>query len=889
MLFQVNSNYGKRTVNKMFTRNVWDKVKRNVPTITRFDLLAFISALVRPCGKNVYNTVTDGNARRTGIKDIDDLLAPEMGYPIMQETQMEFVQKFCGYSFLESDKLRKCVAEGALVTMADGSLKPIESINAGDRVITYEDGLFRPEEVVGSYYNGVRDVVNVKFQCGFSIKCTKDHKVMTQDGWKEVQNLTENDYVYVPKKIICDNDGLRSNQKYSVTQYWLLGALIGDGTIGYRLNFGFTNSEKCLIDKAKAGILEFDENAKFYITETKGKTVEKIYRLGIYQYSKSGLRNKIVSMNMGHKAAQKVIPNEIMGLNPTEKLASFVAGLFNTDGGYSIASNNIEYSSISYKLILGLRNLLLKFGIFSKIISKKVKGYNYDSYTLYISGKDNFKIFRERILPYIIGKKHNEFLEIIQNENSYCVYLPNKCKRELDNYLINRKTTARGFFLRNYNSEPPRTSNNYGVKKDLVKEWNKICYLPYSYFICNSDIIPVKFSGIEYLGKNSVYDLEIKDTHNYLANGIVCHNCVAKKMGTRDQLPKIKNGFEQNAKTKYNLTQEQSDDIIEPFLQCILDATRYSFSKIHDYSYTYISYESAYLRTYYPLEYLTSCFNTYIDKPDKVTEVTEYCERNNIKINPPKFRYSKSEYFFDKDTNSIYKGTRSVKYLNDGVANKLYELRDRKYNSFVELLYDLKDIDIDSRQLEILIKLDYFSEFGNSKELLRLVLFFNFFKKGEMKSVSKEKLESSDAIRTIVAQHSTETPKKYKDLDNKEILKEVEEYVRSLNIEDFGFKDKIQSQLEYTGYISLITGKKEDKPKEVALNVKTMYSKDGDRKPWAVVIQGQSIGSGIKNDFTIPYNKFSHHPFSKYDIIHIKKFHKSPKGYWYIDSYEVLI
>ena len=81
----------------------------------------------------------------------------------------------------------------------------------------------------------------------------------------------------------------------------------------------------------------------------------------------------------------------------------------------------------------------------------------------------------------------------------------------------------------------------------------------------------------------------------------------------------------------------------------------------------------------------------------------------------------------------------------------------------------------------------------------------------------------------------------------------------------------------------------EESPKEVALNVKTMYSKDGDRKPWAVVIQGQSIGSGIKNDFTIPYNKFSHHPFSKYDIIHIKKFHKSPKGYWYIDSYEVLI
>lgn len=315
----------------------------------------------------------------------------------------------------------------------------------------------------------------------------------------------------------------------------------------------------------------------------------------------------------------------------------------------------------------------------------------------------------------------------------------------------------------------------------------------------------------------------------------------------------------------------------------------YSFNSPHALGYAYDSLYCAYLKSHYPLEYYSVVLNIYKNDEVRTAKLTKELEYFKIKLKNPKFRYSKSDYYFDEDTKTIYKGIGSIKYLNEEVSNSLYELRDRKYNSFIELLYDLKDIDIDSRQLEILIKLDYFSEFGNSKELLRLVLFFNFFKKGEMKSVSKEKLECSDVIRTIVAQHSTETPKKYKDLDNKEILKEVEEYVRSLNIEDFGFKDKIQSQLEYTGYISLITGKKEDKPKEVALNVKTMYSKDGDRKPWAVVIQGQSIGSGIKNDFTIPYNKFSHHPFSKYDIIHIKKFHKSPKGYWYIDSYEVLI
>ena len=59
---------------------------------------------------------------------------------------------------------------------------------------------------------------------------------------------------------------------------------------------------------------------------------------------------------------------------------------------------------------------------------------------------------------------------------------------------------------------------------------------------------------------------------------------IGKKLGTRDQLPLIKKGWEENAKIRYNLTEEQSEAIIEPFLQCILDATRYSFSLVHSLS-----------------------------------------------------------------------------------------------------------------------------------------------------------------------------------------------------------------------------------------------------------------------------------------------------------------
>ena len=107
LIFQMNSNYGQRTVNKMLSPEVYNKIKKQIPNMTRLDLLTFINALIRPCGKGVYDDATNGIVSKTGIKEIDDLLGSSMGYAIMQEPQMAFVQEFCGYDFLRADKLRK--------------------------------------------------------------------------------------------------------------------------------------------------------------------------------------------------------------------------------------------------------------------------------------------------------------------------------------------------------------------------------------------------------------------------------------------------------------------------------------------------------------------------------------------------------------------------------------------------------------------------------------------------------------------------------------------------------------------------------------------------------------------------------------------------------------
>lgn len=362
---------------------------------------------------------------------------------------------------------------------------------------------------------------------------------------------------------------------------------------------------------------------------------------------------------------------------------------------------------------------------------------------------------------------------------------------------------------------------------------------------------------------------------------------IGKKLGTRDQLPIIKEGWEKNAKVKYNLTDEQSDKIINPFLQCILDATRYSFSLVHSLSYSCISYECAYLRYHYPLQYLTSCLNAWNGDDDKTAEAINYANSRKVKILAPKFRHAKAEYFYDLTTNSIYKGTSSIKGLNAGYSDFLYSLKDNAYKTFTDLLYDIQASGMPRDQVETLIKLDYFEEFGTCKELATIFKQFQFFKKGEAKTIAKSKIPD-EITMSIIKRNANETEKQFNKLNCHNILNEIEQYIMTMNLGDVDIKTKIANQLEYMGYIGIKTDKPEDRPKIVILDMKVMKQREA-VEPWGVIIDAQSIGSGKRSSYTVPYKLYKQARFKKTDVIKIRDWYKNKRGYFYITDYEFII
>lgn len=255
------------------------------------------------------------------------------------------------------------------------------------------------------------------------------------------------------------------------------------------------------------------------------------------------------------------------------------------------------------------------------------------------------------------------------------------------------------------------------------------------------------------------------------------------------------------------------------------DAAKYSFNASHSLSYAYDSLYGAYLKSHYPLEYYTVTLNYYSDDATRTGKLTDELKAYGISLEKPRFRYSIDKYFMDKENNKIYKGTGAIKFLNKDCSLFLYSLKDNKYDTFVDLLAEISNSKdeqgrayINSRQIEILIKSQYFQEFGNNKKLLTV---YNYFKElYGRKVLSKDKArELNIPEKYLNREDVTQTEKQFKFENICDILKLIE---CDTPDESFGIKDQVEFEMDALGYISMTYNV--DKKVCYILDVDTRYT-----------------------------------------------------------------
>ena len=273
----------------------------------------------------------------------------------------------------------------------------------------------------------------------------------------------------------------------------------------------------------------------------------------------------------------------------------------------------------------------------------------------------------------------------------------------------------------------------------------------------------------------------------------------AKKTGTEKDVPQIKAGFAKTMAEQYGMSQDESDKVIADFIQVIMDASNYLFSLNHSQPYSYEGYVSGWLRYHYPLQFLTVALNINQGKEEKTNALTAYAHKVGISIKPPKFRHSRSAYFCDAATNCIYKGLGSIKYMSEQVAEALYGMRDMQFGNFIDVLFALQQIKDrpDSRQLDILIKIGYFEEFGPAKALLLGWGIFSKFCLSKKISLDKWDKMGYD-IAILKANASNITEKTAGGLNNRGLILGI---LRSLKMPRTTIVDKLRWQAELLGYV----------------------------------------------------------------------------------------
>lgn len=357
---------------------------------------------------------------------------------------------------------------------------------------------------------------------------------------------------------------------------------------------------------------------------------------------------------------------------------------------------------------------------------------------------------------------------------------------------------------------------------------------------------------------------------------------------------KFKSGLVRTMIEDEHRSQEDADTMAAQLWQIITDASSYSFNASHSYCVALDSLYEAWLKSHHPLEFYEVALNIYEKKgnKDKMNALKEEAE-SYFMIHFAPIRYGQDNRGIKAVTgeNVITNSIASIKGFSKSLGATLYTCSQQPHKSFMDILRWLDAHSVKRAKVEPLIKIDYFQQFGNNAELLRLVDIMEFFKYGSAKTIRKEKLNSQMA--SFIAAHGTDKGakgaelKSYTITDMDGLLNDLEDYIIGLHLPELPFRTRAQNQKEILGYVDLTTHLEADRRKIYVLDVRPLKSKFSG-KTWSYAANVKSIGSGKTSRIFIKPFLFEKAQFAEGDILYAHNLHEDKKGYWWLLQYDIV-
>ena len=197
------------------------------------------------------------------------------------------------------------------------------------------------------------------------------------------------------------------------------------------------------------------------------------------------------------------------------------------------------------------------------------------------------------------------------------------------------------------------------------------------------------------------------------------------------------------------------EDVANHVFDEMIDFAKYAFNKSHAAAYAVVAYQTAWLRCYYPVEFMAALLTSVITNTKKITEYINTCRNMGITILPPDI--NEGEGGFSVSDGKIRYGLAAIKSLGKNVIDAMVAEREKggRYKSLKDFMERLTGREINKRTLENLIKSGALDSLGATRKQLMMVY-------GQvLDEVNRERKENVSGQMSLFDFFSEEEKKEY--------------------------------------------------------------------------------------------------------------------------------
>ncbi|HQV95633.1 MAG TPA: LAGLIDADG family homing endonuclease, partial [Anaerolineales bacterium] len=692
------------------------------------DNIIAMVALYRP---GPMQFIPDYIARMHGESEVEyrhpslqPIFQDTFGIPVYQEQLMRAAVELAGYTPSESDELRKAiskkikqdidkhrhkfvkgaVANGMDTTIAESIYSDweefarygfnkclpgdVEVVDASTgRVVRIED-LYRgtthvtetvscdisslklkPQPVTRVMDNGVKPVFRLTTALGRVIEATENHPFYTYHGWRQLGELQEDDFIAVPRVIHVEG-----KNKWYDHEVIALGHLLAEGNLCHPHSVYFYSQD---IDQVNDFVQAANSFRNVNCTISTHKSTYSVYAARTDKQFPPEIFTWVGELGLlGKNARTKEIPASVFELN-NRQIGLMISRMWEGDGHVDEIGRSMFYATASYRMAQQLQHLLLRFGIISRL---RTVEFPYKEgrvgYQLFITGYENFQKFAAHIGCHFISKKRRAVVEYLV---SYVPPVKIGTKDIVPSSVKEHMRTAKnqsgltwtqlseitGVAPREF--YPTNSAGKIGFRRNTLQRLGNYFDDPTIKKYAESDLYWDRIAYIEYVGEKQTYDLEIADTHNFIANDILVHNS-------------------------------------------------------HAADYGVIAVQTAYLKANYPTEYMTALLSASAGQIEKVAFYVSDAKSMGVPVLPIDINASGWDFEIEntKDKPSIRFGLGAVKNVGQAAVEVILKERDQN-GAFKDLNDFARRADlraVGKRALECLVKVGAMDLFGNRAALL---------------------------------------------------------------------------------------------------------------------------------------------------------------------------